>query len=101
MKAKSISLSPSRLACNPSAIPDCVLLKRLVDVFRKVNYRKFRIGAGNRVTAEVTLWTSCALERTTHGSSIQLGHILLVPLQHPHAGRLAASWSSNRLDRLQ
>lgn len=45
-----------------------------------MNYRKLRIGAGNRINAVVTLGRGCGGAPTAQGGSVQLGHVLLVPL---------------------
>lgn len=46
----------------------------------EVNYRKLRIGAGNRINAVVTLGRGCGGAPTAQGGSVQLRHVLLVPL---------------------
>jgi len=53
-----------------------------------VNYRKFRIGAGNRINAVVTLGRDCGGAPTAQGGSVQLGHVLLVPLPVSRTGGL-------------
>lgn len=54
----------------------------------EVNYRKLRIGAGNRTNAVVTLGRGCGGAPTAQGGSIQLGHVFLVPLPQPGSGGL-------------
>lgn len=54
----------------------------------EVNYRKLRIGAGNRTNAVVTLGRGPGGAPTAQGVSIHLGHILLVPLPQPGPGGL-------------
>lgn len=46
----------------------------------EVNYRKLRIGAGNRTNAVVTLGRGCGGAPTAQGGSVQLRHVLLVLL---------------------
>lgn len=45
----------------------------------EVNYRKLRIGAGNRINAVVTLGRGYGHAPTAQGGSVQL-HVLLVAL---------------------
>lgn len=54
----------------------------------EVNYRKLRIGAGNRINAVVTLGRGCGGAPTAQGGSIQLGHVLLVPFPVSRTGGL-------------
>lgn len=54
----------------------------------EVNYRKLRIGAGNRTNAVVTLGRGSGGAPTAQGGSVQLGHVLLVPLPQPGSGGL-------------
>ena len=53
-----------------------------------MNYRKFRIGAGNRINALVTLGRGCRGAPTAEGGSVQVGHVLLVLLPASRTGRL-------------
>lgn len=52
-----------------------------------MNYRKLRIGAGNRINALVTLGGGSGGAPTAQGGSIQLRHVLLVSLPVPGTGQ--------------
>lgn len=67
----------------------------------EVNYRKLRIGAGHRINAVVTLGRGCLGAPTAQGGSVQLRHVLLVPLPVSRTGGLHHAAGGPSLAKLQ
>lgn len=79
-------LSP--LGCSGRGKPSPCAAQRGEVGLEEVNYRKCRIGAGNRTNAVVTLGRGCRGAPTAQGGSVQLGHVLLVVLPVSGTGEL-------------
>ena len=79
--------------------PNCVL-PRDWQILEKVNYRKLRIGAGNRINAEVALEGGRGRVPTTQDAAVEF-QVLLVGSMPASTGRFfpRTSGSDDRLQR--